>query len=288
MGVCGDVRDGITWDRFERFHGDVLEAVGEAVRAACGAAPSAVASPTSIPTAGAVLHGPRPGRRGSELEQWAAIKAAAATRCSPVAAPSPTTTPSGRPPAWYDRQRRTVRDGVPGGQGRGGPGRGAEPGVLIDPAPRPRLSPRVEYASTAGAAGATSASIAAGARAIVVGADRRPDMASARPYPLPARPRPARSAAHRSGAPARRLGGTTRRLVGRAAAARSSPSPASRYALESDQSRQLRSGPGGPPRATRSPSPTPHRRRYDQKRGRLTPRRSPPAASAASRAVSSR
>ena len=76
--VCETFETAITWDRFEEFHSGVMEATRRAVQKECGAGW----------VTGRFTHvypdGPAPyysvtalGRRGSELEQWAAIKAAA-------------------------------------------------------------------------------------------------------------------------------------------------------------------------------------------------------------------
>jgi len=141
MGVLAETFEtAITWDRFERFHGDVLEAVGEAVRAACGAGTVSCRLTHIYPDGPAPYYTVlAPARRGSELEQWAAIKAAAADA---VLAGGGTVTHhhavgrDHRP--WYDRQRpepfamafRAAKAAVD-------PGGALNPGVLIDPAPPP-------------------------------------------------------------------------------------------------------------------------------------------------------
>jgi alkyldihydroxyacetonephosphate synthase len=68
----------ITWDRFAAFHAEVAGATREAVARVCGAGSVACRLTHAYPDGAApyftVL---APGRRGSELEQWAEIKAAA-------------------------------------------------------------------------------------------------------------------------------------------------------------------------------------------------------------------
>jgi alkyldihydroxyacetonephosphate synthase len=68
----------ITWDRFERFHAGVLDATRDALARVCGAGSVTCRFTHVYPD------GPAPyytvlarGRRGSELEQWEAIKTAA-------------------------------------------------------------------------------------------------------------------------------------------------------------------------------------------------------------------
>jgi len=68
----------ITWDRFPEFHASVLEATRGALGRVCGAGSVACRLTHAYPDGAApyftVL---APGRRGSELEQWAEIKSAA-------------------------------------------------------------------------------------------------------------------------------------------------------------------------------------------------------------------
>ena len=144
MGVLSETFEtAITWDRFARVHGDVLEAVGEAVRAVCGAGTVTCRLTHIYPDGPAPYYTVlAPARRGSELEQWAAIKAAAADA---VLAGGGTVTHhhavgrDHRP--WYDRQRpepfamafRAAKAAVD-------PGGALNPGVLIDAAPPPSAS----------------------------------------------------------------------------------------------------------------------------------------------------
>jgi alkyldihydroxyacetonephosphate synthase len=68
----------ITWDRFEAFHASVMEAAGRAVEAACGAGQLACRFTHVYPDGPAPYYSVlAPGRRESELAQWAEIKAAA-------------------------------------------------------------------------------------------------------------------------------------------------------------------------------------------------------------------
>jgi alkyldihydroxyacetonephosphate synthase len=97
----------ITWDRFGDFHANVMEAAGTAVRAVCGDGRLTCRFTHVYPDGPApyftIL---APVRRGSELEQWGEIKAAASEA---VLAHGGTITHhhavgrDHRP--WYDRQR---------------------------------------------------------------------------------------------------------------------------------------------------------------------------------------
>jgi alkyldihydroxyacetonephosphate synthase len=68
----------VTWDRFEEFHRNVTAAAEEAVKRVCGSG-SVSCRFTHVYPAGPAPNYPglARGRRGSELEQWAEIKAAA-------------------------------------------------------------------------------------------------------------------------------------------------------------------------------------------------------------------
>ncbi len=69
----------VTWDRFESFHRAVMTATEDAVRRVCGGGTVSCRFTHVYPDGPAPYYSVMaPGRRGSELEQWAEIKAAAA------------------------------------------------------------------------------------------------------------------------------------------------------------------------------------------------------------------
>src|SRR5262249_6056766 len=68
----------ITWDRFPAFHEAVLAAARDAVARVCGQGSVTCRFTHAYPDGPAPYYTViAPGRRGAELEQWAAIKAAA-------------------------------------------------------------------------------------------------------------------------------------------------------------------------------------------------------------------
>ena len=105
--VCETFETAITWDRFETFHSAVMEAARDAVERVCGAGSVACRFTHVYPDGPAPYYSViAPGRRGSELEQWDAIKSAASEA---ILAGGGTITHhhavgrDHRP--WYDRQR---------------------------------------------------------------------------------------------------------------------------------------------------------------------------------------
>jgi alkyldihydroxyacetonephosphate synthase len=131
--LCETFESAITWERFGALHGAVMAAAGEAIgpagRVTCRVSHVYPDGPAPYYTVLA------PARRGEELEQWAAVKAAASRA---ILAAGGTITHhhaigrDHRP--WYDRQRpdpfaaalRAAKHAVdPGGL--------LNPGVLIDP-----------------------------------------------------------------------------------------------------------------------------------------------------------
>jgi alkyldihydroxyacetonephosphate synthase len=126
----------ITWDRFQEFHERVTEAAHDAVKRACGSGSVTCRFTHVYPDGPApyftVL---APGRRGSEIEQWDEIKAAASEailRAGGTVTHHHAVGRDHRP--WYDRQR-------PDGFARAlraakralDPQAVLNPGVLIDP-----------------------------------------------------------------------------------------------------------------------------------------------------------
>jgi alkyldihydroxyacetonephosphate synthase len=108
MGViCETFETAVTWDRFEEFHAGVTAAVEDAVKRICGTGRVTCRFTHVYPDGAAPYYSVMaPGKRGSELEQWAEIKSAAAEA---LLAHGGTITHhhavgrDHRP--WYDRQR---------------------------------------------------------------------------------------------------------------------------------------------------------------------------------------
>ena len=97
----------ITWDRFESFHESVLRATEDAVKRVCGAGRVACRFTHVYPDGPAPYYTVlAPGRRGSELEQWAEIKAAASEAVLGLGGTITHHHAIGRDHRpWYDRQR---------------------------------------------------------------------------------------------------------------------------------------------------------------------------------------
>ena len=79
LGVIAETFEtAVTWDRFEAFHAAVLERTRDALKRVCGAGSLACRFTHVYPDGPAPYYSVlAPGLRGSELEQWAEIKAAA-------------------------------------------------------------------------------------------------------------------------------------------------------------------------------------------------------------------
>jgi alkyldihydroxyacetonephosphate synthase len=139
MGVVSETfESAITWDGFEAFVQDALEAARAAVREVCGAG-HVTCRLTHVYADGAAPYFTvlAPARRGEELDQWAAIKAAASDA---VLAAGGTITHhhavgrDHRP--WYDQQRPDpFAVALRGAKAALDPGWQLNPGVLIDPPP---------------------------------------------------------------------------------------------------------------------------------------------------------
>jgi alkyldihydroxyacetonephosphate synthase len=141
--ACGVISDtfetAITWDSFPEFHASVMDATARAVREVCGDGRVMCRFTHVYPDGPApyftVL---APARRGSELEQWDEIKAAASDA---VIAGGGTITHhhavgrDHRP--WYDRQRPDrFADALRAVKATLDPEAILNPGVLIDPEAR--------------------------------------------------------------------------------------------------------------------------------------------------------
>jgi len=128
----------ITWDRFEEFYTGVMAATRDAVKRECGTGWVTCRFTHVYPD------GPAPyfsvmakGRRGSELEQWAAIKSAASEALLQLGGSITHHHAVGRDHRpWYDRQRPELFARALGAAKRElDPGGIMNPGVLLDPQP---------------------------------------------------------------------------------------------------------------------------------------------------------
>jgi alkyldihydroxyacetonephosphate synthase len=134
--IFDTVESAITWDRFAEFHAGVMESTQKALNEICGGGVLSCRFTHVYPD------GPAPyytflgaGRRGSELEQWKAVKSAA---CDAVIRQGGTITHHHavgrihRP--WYDRQRPDLfAEALRAAKAALDPQGLLNPGVLIDP-----------------------------------------------------------------------------------------------------------------------------------------------------------
>jgi alkyldihydroxyacetonephosphate synthase len=137
MGVISETfESAITWDRFDEFHGSVLERTRAAVHEVCGGG-SVTCRLTHVYPDGCAPYFTvlAPGRPGAELEQWDAVKAAASDAVIAAGATITHHHAVGRDHRpWYDRQRPDVFAAALAGAKRAVDPTGAmNPGVLIDP-----------------------------------------------------------------------------------------------------------------------------------------------------------
>jgi alkyldihydroxyacetonephosphate synthase len=97
----------VTWDRFEKFHAEVMAAARDAVTRVCGSGTVACRFTHVYPDGPAPYYTVlAPGRRGSELEQWAEIKAAASEALLAAGGTITHHHAVGRDHRpWYDRER---------------------------------------------------------------------------------------------------------------------------------------------------------------------------------------
>jgi alkyldihydroxyacetonephosphate synthase len=108
MGMISETFEtAITWDRFPDFHAGVLAATEAAVRDVCGKGRVTARFTHVYPDGPAPYYTIlAPGRRGAELEQWAAIKQAAADAVIRLGGTITHHHADGRDHRpWYDRQR---------------------------------------------------------------------------------------------------------------------------------------------------------------------------------------
>jgi alkyldihydroxyacetonephosphate synthase len=137
LGILSETFEtAITWERFDSFHAAVLARTTEAVREVCGQGTVTCRFTHVYPDGPAPYYTIlAPGRRGAELEQWRAIKAAASDA---VLAAGGTITHhhavgrEHRP--WYDRQRpQPFAEALRAAKAAVDPAGLLNPGVLIDP-----------------------------------------------------------------------------------------------------------------------------------------------------------
>jgi alkyldihydroxyacetonephosphate synthase len=97
----------VTWGRFEAFHAGVTDRTRDAVKRVCGAGSVACRFTHVYPDGPAPYYSVlAPGRRGSELEQWAEIKAAASDAILDLGGTITHHHAVGRDHRpWYDRER---------------------------------------------------------------------------------------------------------------------------------------------------------------------------------------
>src|SRR6266481_2510231 len=137
MGMVSDTFEtAITWDRFEEFHGQMMQTARDAVARVCGKGSVMVRFTHAYPDGPAPYYTVlAPGRRGSELEKWDEIKAAVSDQLIKLGGTITHHHAVGRyHRPWYDRQR-------PEGFARAfkaakralDPHAILNPGVLVDP-----------------------------------------------------------------------------------------------------------------------------------------------------------
>ena len=138
--ACGVISDtfetAITWDRFAAFHASVMAAVEGAVRDVCGDVRVTCRFTHVYPDGPAPYYTIlAPARRGSELEQWDQIKAAAGEAVNAGGGTITHHHAVGRDHRpWYDRQRPDrFADALRAAKGALDPGAILNPGVLLDP-----------------------------------------------------------------------------------------------------------------------------------------------------------
>jgi alkyldihydroxyacetonephosphate synthase len=138
MGVLSETFEtAITWDRFATLHAAVLNQTAAAVREACGAGSVTCRLTHVYPDGPAVYYTVlAPARRGAELEQWAAIKLAAAEAVLTAGGTITHHHAVGRDHRpWYDRQRPDpFAAALRGAKAAIDPAGALNPGVLVDPA----------------------------------------------------------------------------------------------------------------------------------------------------------
>src|SRR5439155_181410 len=139
MGIVSETFEtAITWDRFAAFDEGVRAAAEETLRRVCGAGQVTRRFTHVYPDGPAPYYTVlAPGRRGAELEQWAAIKRAASEAILALGGTITHHHAVGRDHRpWYDRERPAGFAAALGAAKAALDPRGIlNPGVLIDPCP---------------------------------------------------------------------------------------------------------------------------------------------------------
>jgi len=137
MGMISETFEtAVTWDRFPAFHRGVTTAAEEALRLACGAGQVTCRFTHVYPDGPAPYYTViGPGRRGAELEQWAAIKRAASEAILRLGGTITHHHAVGRDHRpWYDRERPAgFAAALAAAKAALDPAGVLNPGVLIDP-----------------------------------------------------------------------------------------------------------------------------------------------------------
>ncbi len=137
MGVLSETFEtAVTWDRFADLHAAVMERTTAAVREVCGEGSVTCRFTHVYPDGPAPYYTVlAPARRGGELEQWAAIKAAAAEAILTAGGTITHHHAVGRDHRpWYDRQRpEPFAQALRAAKAAVDPGGALNPGVLVDP-----------------------------------------------------------------------------------------------------------------------------------------------------------
>ncbi|HEY1590995.1 MAG TPA: FAD-binding oxidoreductase [Solirubrobacteraceae bacterium] len=137
IGVLSETFEtAITWDRFPEFNQSVLERTRAAVEEVCGAGTVTCRFTHVYPDGPAPYYTVlAPARRGSELAQWAEIKAAASEALLAAGGTITHHHSVGRDHRpWYDRQRPDrFADALRGAKGAVDPAGALNPGVLLSP-----------------------------------------------------------------------------------------------------------------------------------------------------------
>ena len=144
LGVLSDTFEtAITWDRFAKFHAEIMDSARRAIAEACGSAPDGPGSPRlSCRFTHVYPDGPAPyytvlcpAKRGGEVEQWDEIKAAVSETVIKAGGTITHHHAVGRDHRpWYDRQRPDAfADALRQAKAAVDPSGVLNPGVLVDP-----------------------------------------------------------------------------------------------------------------------------------------------------------